>query len=156
MSPLEAGTQAPDFSLSDQDGNQVRLADLRGKKIEQAYMDAVRKAKEILEAGETIDHAAAAAAAGLSLLPRTVLVFGNPASGTGPMQHAPTLAIDLPMKMLVWQDDAGQVWVSYNSAGYFADVILARHNLVPPDGQRERLADLLDQVVQDATAFYAE
>ena len=103
-----------------------------------------------------IDHAAAAAAAGLSLLPRTVLVFGNPASGTGPMQHAPTLAIDLPMKMLVWQDDAGQVWVSYNSAGYFADVILARHNLVPPDGQRERLADLLDQVVQNATAFYAE
>ncbi|MBP8812303.1 MAG: DUF302 domain-containing protein [Laribacter sp.] len=103
-----------------------------------------------------IDHAGAAAAAGLSLLPRTVLVFGNPASGTGPMQHAPTLAIDLPMKMLVWQDDAGQVWVSYNSADYFADVILARHGLTPPDGLRERLTDLLEQAVQDATAFYAK
>jgi uncharacterized protein (DUF302 family) len=57
-----------------------------------------------------IDHAAAAAQAGLALRPRTVIVFGNPKTGTPLMQRAPTLAIDVPLKALVWQDDQGKVW----------------------------------------------
>ena len=52
-----------------------------------------------------LDHAAAAAQAGLALRPRTVIVFGNPKVGTPLMQQAPTLAIDVPLKALVWQDE---------------------------------------------------
>jgi uncharacterized protein (DUF302 family) len=63
-----------------------------------------------------VDHAAAATKDGLDLRPRTVIVFGNPKLGTGPMQKFPTLAIDVPPKALVWQDDQGAVWLTYNSA----------------------------------------
>src|SRR6185437_13095805 len=60
-----------------------------------------------------IDHSAAAAAVGETLLPRTVLIYGNPKIGTAAMTSFPTLAIDLPAKLLVWQDDAGRVWVTW-------------------------------------------
>jgi uncharacterized protein (DUF302 family) len=53
----------------------------------------------------TIDHAAAAKDAGLEMRPRTVIIFGNPKNGTPAMTKSPTLAIELPMKALVWQDD---------------------------------------------------
>ena len=56
-----------------------------------------------------LDHAAAAAKFGLEMRPRTVIVFGNPKIGTPAMQKAPTLAIDVPAKALVWQDDQGKV-----------------------------------------------
>jgi uncharacterized protein (DUF302 family) len=62
-----------------------------------------------------LDHAAAAEKYEQKLLPRTVIVFGNPRTGTANMVTAPTLAIDLPPKALVWQDDQGKVWLSYNS-----------------------------------------
>lgn len=61
-----------------------------------------------------IDHAAAAAQAGLPLRPTLVLVFGNPAAGTPLMQAVPTIAIDLPLKALVWQDDDGRTWLACN------------------------------------------
>jgi len=56
-----------------------------------------------------IDHSAAAEKNGLQLPARTVIVFGNPRSGTPSMQRSPTLAIDVPPKALVWQDDQGKV-----------------------------------------------
>ena len=56
-----------------------------------------------------IDHAAAAREAGLAMRPRTVIIFGNPKAGTPPMTKSATLAIDLPMKALVWQDDQDKV-----------------------------------------------
>ena len=56
-----------------------------------------------------IDHAAAAKDAGLQMRPRTVIVFGNPKAGTPQMTKSATLAIDLPMKALVWQDDQDKV-----------------------------------------------
>jgi uncharacterized protein (DUF302 family) len=59
-----------------------------------------------------LDHAAAAEKYEQKLLPRTVIVFGNPRTGTANMVKAPTLAIDLPPKALVWQDDQGKVWLS--------------------------------------------
>src|SRR5712691_6099385 len=65
-----------------------------------------------------IDHAAAAEKAGLKLRPRTVIVYGNPKLGTAGMQKAPTVAIDVPLKALVWEDDQGKVWLTYNSAEY--------------------------------------
>lgn len=63
-----------------------------------------------------IDHAAAAKAAGLEMRPRTMIIFGNPKAGTPPMTKNATLAIDLPMKALVWQDDQDKVWLTYNSS----------------------------------------
>lgn len=66
-----------------------------------------------------LDHAAAAKEAGLDMRPTTVLVVGNPKGGTGLMQAQPTLAIDLPLKVLVWQADDGKVRVATNSAAYY-------------------------------------
>jgi uncharacterized protein (DUF302 family) len=59
-----------------------------------------------------VDHSGEAERAGLTLRPTKLIVFGNPGAGTPVMAAAPTVAIDLPLKALVWRDDAGQVWVS--------------------------------------------
>jgi len=67
-----------------------------------------------------IDHSGEAAAAGLSLPPTELLIFGNPKGGTPLMLAAPTAAIDLPLKALTWQDSQGKVWLSYNDPAYLA------------------------------------
>ncbi|MGH7034307.1 MAG: DUF302 domain-containing protein [Stellaceae bacterium] len=67
-----------------------------------------------------IDHAAAAAKAGLALRATEVLVFGNPKAGTPLMQTAQTAGIDLPLKILVWQDEAGKTWLAYNDPVWLA------------------------------------
>ena len=72
-----------------------------------------------------IDHAAAAAQVGLALPPTTVIIFGNPKGGTPLMQAAQTTGIDLPLKALVWQDEAGSTFLSYNDPAYLAQ----RHGL---------------------------
>jgi uncharacterized protein (DUF302 family) len=65
-----------------------------------------------------IDHAQGAAKVGKELRPTVVLIFGNPNIGTLLMQSRQTAAIDLPLKLLAWEDDAGQVWIAYNDPGY--------------------------------------
>ena len=72
-----------------------------------------------------IDHAAGAAAVGLSLRPTDVLLFGNARGGTPLMQSMQTIGIDLPLKMLVWQDAAGDTWLSFNDPHWIAK----RHGL---------------------------
>jgi uncharacterized protein (DUF302 family) len=72
-----------------------------------------------------IDHAAGATAVGLSLRPTEVLIFGNARGGTPLMQSVQTLGIDLPLKALVWQDAAGDTWLSYNEPDWLAK----RHGL---------------------------
>jgi uncharacterized protein (DUF302 family) len=67
-----------------------------------------------------VDHSGEAAQAGLEMLPTKLLIFGNPKAGTPVMQAAPTAAIDLPLKILIWQDAQGQVWIGYNSPEYLA------------------------------------
>jgi uncharacterized protein (DUF302 family) len=67
-----------------------------------------------------IDHAAAAAEADMNLRPTAVLIFGNPQVGTLLMQTAQTIGIDLPLKALVWQDEAGKTWLSYNDPDWLA------------------------------------
>ena len=67
-----------------------------------------------------IDHAAGAAKVGKTLRPTEVLVFGNPQGGTPLMECAQSMGIDLPLKALVWQDAAGQVWLGYNDVAYLA------------------------------------
>jgi len=75
-----------------------------------------------------IDHSGEAEKAGMKMPPTKLLIFGNPKSGTPLMLAAPSSALDLPLKMLVWEDAARKVWISYNSASYLAK----RHGL-PPD-----------------------
>ena len=72
-----------------------------------------------------IDHAAGAGAAGLSLRPTDLLIFGNAKAGTPLMQQVQTIGIDLPLKALVWQDASGTTWVSYNDPAWAAH----RHGL---------------------------
>ncbi len=72
-----------------------------------------------------IDHAGEAEKAGLKMQPTQLLIFGNPKGGTPLMQAAPTIAIDLPMKALAWQDESGKVWLSYNAPAF----LKARHDL---------------------------
>ncbi len=94
-----------------------------------------------------VDHAAAAAKVGLDLRPTEVLIFGNPSAGTLLMQAAQTVGIDLPLKALVWQDDAGTVWLSYQDLGWLAN----RHG-IPPDVRPtlEKMASLLKKVTEEA------
>jgi uncharacterized protein (DUF302 family) len=72
-----------------------------------------------------IDHAAGAASVGMPLRPTELLIFGNPKAGTPLMQSKQSIGIDLPLKMLGWQDQAGKVWLSYNDVGWLA----RRHGL---------------------------
>ncbi len=68
-----------------------------------------------------IDHANEVAKVGLTMLPTTLLLFGNPLLGTPVMMASPMAAIDLPLKVLVWQDVEGRVWISYNSPLYLQE-----------------------------------
>jgi len=83
-----------------------------------------------------IDHAAGAAAVGLPLRPTEVLIFGNAKGGTPLMQSVQTIGIDLPLKALVWQDAAGDTWLSYNDPDWLA----RRHGL---GGETEGVVDVL-------------
>ena len=67
-----------------------------------------------------IDHAAGAARVGKTLRPTELLIFGNPQGGTPLMECAQTTGIDLPLKALVWQNEAGKVMLSYNDPAYLA------------------------------------
>lgn len=67
-----------------------------------------------------IDHAAGAAKIGKRLRPTEVLIFGNPQGGTPLMECAQTSGIDLPLKALVWEDAASQVWLGYNDPAFIA------------------------------------
>ena len=75
-----------------------------------------------------IDHSGEAAKAGLEMRPTQLLIFGNPKGGTPLMVAAPSVAIDLPLKALAWQDAQGKVWLSYNAPEY----LLQRHG-IPAD-----------------------
>lgn len=98
-----------------------------------------------------IDHAAAAAKNGITLRGRTVIVFGSPKGGTPLMQQAPTLAIDLPSKALVWEDDKGVVWLTYNSGEYMEKVIYARHALAVETGSHGYMEKMLEDASNHCT-----
>jgi uncharacterized protein (DUF302 family) len=67
-----------------------------------------------------IDHAAGAAKIGKALRPTEVIIFGSPAGGAPFMECTQSVGIDLPLKALVWEDAAGQVWLGYNDPAYLA------------------------------------
>ncbi len=86
----------------------------------------VEKLKNILQSkGVTlfalVDHSGEAAKVGMKMRPTKLLIFGSPKAGTPLMLAAPSIAIDLPLKILIWEDDQGKVWVSYNSPEYLKE-----------------------------------
>jgi len=92
--------------------------------------ETVDRLKQILQSkGVTlfalIDHSGEAEKVGMKMPPTRLLIFGNPKGGTPLMLAAPSIAIDLPLKILVWQDAQGKVWLSYNSPEYLKN----RHGL---------------------------
>ena len=91
-----------------------------------------------------IDHARNAEAIGLELRPTELLIFGNPKGGTPIMQDRQTAGIDLPVKALAWEDEHGQVWLTYNAASWIA----ARHDLrAPSEGVIEAIEAGLSTLV---------
>jgi uncharacterized protein (DUF302 family) len=92
--------------------------------------ETVEKLKGILQAKGVmlfalVDHSGEAAKVGLKMPPTRLLIFGSPKAGTPLMLASPSVAIDLPLKILVSEDTSGKVWVSYNSPAYLKQ----RHNL---------------------------
>jgi uncharacterized protein (DUF302 family) len=75
-----------------------------------------------------VDHSGEAEKVGLTMRPTQLIVFGSPKAGTPLMVASPTLAIDLPLKALAWEDENGQVWLSYNSPDY-----LQRRHQIPDE-----------------------
>jgi uncharacterized protein (DUF302 family) len=98
-----------------------------------------------------IDHAEAAAKVGLQMPPRTTVLFGRPQIGTQFLQQAPTFTIDAPQKVAIWQDAQGKVWLTYNSAEYFAEYLYPRHGLSFSSEAVKNLKQFLDEVTDQAT-----
>jgi len=99
-----------------------------------------------------LDHAAGAKEFGLSMPYSTVVVFGNPKLGTPNFVENPPLAIDLPLKALVWEDKDGEVWLSYNSSKYLYETIYARHGQPFTEKQVSGLEGGLAKLADEVTA----
>jgi uncharacterized protein (DUF302 family) len=86
-----------------------------------------------------VDHSGEAASAGMPMRPTKLIIFGNPKAGTPLMLASPGIAIDLPLKILVWEDAESKVWISYNSPAY----LQARHRLPPELVQNIEVVEVL-------------
>ena len=95
-----------------------------------------------------IDHAAGAKNAELELPPTELVIFGNPKVGTPLMRCARTVAIDLPQKALIWEDETGQVWLGYNDPQYLSE----RHGLEACAEVIEKVSGALANFANGATA----
>jgi hypothetical protein len=82
---------------------------------------------------------------------RTVIMFGNPKAGTPPMTKSATLAIDLPMEALVWQDDQDRVWLTYNTSEYNAKYVFPRHGVATSGDVSKALETFLTKVTDQST-----
>jgi uncharacterized protein (DUF302 family) len=112
--------------------------------------ETVEKLKSILVAKGValfalVDHSGEAEKAGFHMPPTKLLIFGSPKAGTPVMLAAPSIAIDLPLKILVWEGTNGKVWVSYNSPQYLKE----RHNL--PDDLLKNIA-VIETLASNAAA----
>jgi len=98
-----------------------------------SVQETAEKLKSILQTkGVTlfafIDHSGEAEKVGLKMPPTKLLIFGSPKAGTPLMLASPWVAIDLPLKILIWEDSGGKVWVSYNSPAF-----LEKRHALPPE-----------------------
>ena len=120
------------------------------KSISRTVDEAVDKIKSLLQTKgiklfAVIDHSGEAAAIGIKMSPTKLLIFGNPKGGTPLMLASPTAAIDLPLKLLVWEDARGGRWISYNSPQYLKE----RHAL--PDDILKNIA-VIEVLANEAAA----
>ena len=95
-----------------------------------------------------LDHAAGAQKIGKTLRPTELLVFGHPKGGTPLMECAQTSGIDLPLKILVWQDDSAQVWAGYNDPQFLSDRHGARECAPVIQNLRGTLAGLIQSALK--------
>jgi uncharacterized protein (DUF302 family) len=87
-----------------------------------------------------IDHSGEAKRVGIEMRPTKLLIFGSPKAGTPLMLAAPSIAIDLPLKILVWEDGQGNIWLSHNSPAYLQERHGIPQELLPNIGGVEVLA----------------
>lgn len=109
----------------------------------------VERAKRIIEHQElrvfgVIDHTANAKTVGLTLAPTRLLVFGNPVVGTELISANPLIGLDLPLKLLIWEDQAGIVWISYSTAAY----LQKRHQLMEYTKYFMKMETLLEDLAK--------
>lgn len=109
-------------------------------------LEQVLKDKDIMVAAR-VDHAANAQEAGMSLPPTQLLIFGQPKHGTQLMQIERTVGLDLPMKVLAWEDDGGQTWVAYTDPATLAE----RYGLDPSHEVIQTMTKGLDKLTDAAT-----
>ena len=98
------------------------------------------------------DHAAAARERDMDMRPTVVISFGNPAYGTPIMNKNQASGTDFPPKAIVYEDEAGQVWIAYNSSRYLYETIFARHGLAYKDSEIEFYEKVLDELTDHAVA----
>ena len=106
---------------------------LINKPSQHSVEQTVERLKNILQSKgialfAVIDHSGEAEKVGMKMPPTKLVIFGNPKAGTPLMLAAPSIAIDLPLKILIWEDTAGKVWLTYNNPEFLRE----RHGL-PPD-----------------------
>jgi uncharacterized protein (DUF302 family) len=111
-----------------------RLKSLLNQKMIQVFAD--------------VDHGAGAQKVGLPLRPTRLLVFGNPQAGTPLMQSRQTIGLDLPLRVLVWEDEAGKVWLTYHRLQFLAQ----RHHVLDQDEAVKALGAGLDALARAATS----
>lgn len=107
----------------------MTVAEVQGlitKPCNRSVDQTVEKLKAILQAKGVslfalVDHSGDAEKVGMKMLPTKLLIFGNPKSGTPVMIAEPRIAIDLPLKILIWEDTDGKVWATYNSPAYLQE-----------------------------------
>jgi uncharacterized protein (DUF302 family) len=138
---------APAFA----DGNaQVGLVVSKSANPVGATLDALERI--VKEKGFTvfsrIDHAAGARAAGQSLRPTELLIFGNPKVGTALMSSRQSAALDLPIRVAAWEDANGQVWIGYDAPARLAE----RHGIQDRDEVIEKMSGALANLTAAAAA----
>lgn len=133
----------------------VSAADSGLTKIKSAHSvaDSLNKLEKVLESKgmnvfARINHAEGAEKAGLELRPTEVLIFGNPKVGTPLMICSQSIAIDLPQKMLAWEDESGQVWLGYNDPAH----LKSRHATEGCDKVFEKVSGALGNFAAAAAA----
>ncbi len=94
-----------------------------------------------------IDHTAGAKKAGMPLRSTELLIFGNPKLGTPLMQSKQTIGIDLPLKVLAWEDENGQVWLTYNAPDFLAN----RHGITDRAQVLAKMTEALQKLTDAAT-----
>jgi uncharacterized protein (DUF302 family) len=134
----------PKVDKSD-DAVTVPSAHTHGETVERFKAEFAKKGIRLFA---VIDHAAEAKQVGLALRPTQVLIFGNPKAGTPLMQSKQTIGLDLPLRILVWEDEHGKVWLTYTRVALLAQ----RHEIADRDEAVKALDAALAALAREVTA----